>query len=193
MVGLALFLAAQRGVRAAEPLDVVPAEGGVVSHCEDDPKAACWPNAFRLQRFAPRAGLFAPVVYIDVRLAMDQGVLLVRAADLSPGSVLDLYLRKKVGVAEHVRIDGTADSDPHVSRFTLESPLKIGEERSLTAELRTRDAVLAWVPAGEVGRTASLLFVPNRAHHDRPVVSLGPGHVLTVDAPGADITVREDR
>ena len=193
MVGLALFLVAQQGVRAAEPLDVVSAEGGVVSHCEDDPKAACWSNAFRLQRFAPRAGLFAPVVYIDVRLAMDQGVLLVRAADLSPGLVLDLYLRKNVGVAEHLRIDGTADPDPHVARFTLESPLKIGEERSLTAELRNRDAVLAWGPAGEVGRAASLLFVPNRAHHDRPVVSLGAGHVLTVQAPGADITVTEDR
>ncbi len=176
-------------VAFADPvLGLVPAPGGVVSACTTDRAAACWDDALRLDRFAPRDGATGASVRADVRFAREEGALLVRAADLPADATLDLYVRGVNGPAEQLRVSGTRP----VERFVLARPLATPDQRTVLAELRVGDRTLGWAPVGPAGGAADVLFVGARAAHPPPTVRMGEGHHLLVAAPGAELTLTEE-
>jgi hypothetical protein len=157
--------------------------------CATDATAACWDQTDRLSTFAAATGTWASGATLDVRLAHRDGALLVRAAGLPEGAVVELVVAGAKNPAETNDVLRVSEG---VSRHALRVPVRPGDERIVRAHLLRADgAVLVWSGPGPalLGGSPPVAFRERVAKHAPPRVAEEGGRVV-VEADGAEITVQ---
>ncbi len=179
-----------------DALALAPGRVVTVTPCLPDPTAPCWDEATPLARFAAEDAARRPPAEADVRLAWQDGRLLVRAATLPPGAHLEVSLTR-----------GTEDALDAPTSVLLEAGIRAidpipvltaGIPRRLRIHLRVPDdggtTLLTWAPDGraDLARPAWLLPVDVRPSA-RLSVSRRDDR-LVLEAPGAErIEIVQDR
>jgi hypothetical protein len=154
----ALGLLLSAGVHAA-PILVAPGRSVQVRPCVENRHARCWSRAQEIVRFAPADDIDLDPVQADVRLATQDGHLLVRARGLSDDQTVNVVLfapgSKDLSTAQFIRasngfsrhaLPSTHDKKPH------DATIQLWDES---------DAVMRqWAPvgSGELSRPATLWF-----------------------------------
>ena len=178
---------------AAEPLVTVEGAALTIAPCTEDPAADCWERTARARRFTTDPRLGHEVVEVDVRLGWQDGALLVRAAEVPPGTRVEVGVHP-AGQDGITRMSGMMLSEG-VGRLDLLPALQPGELRSVRVGLIREDGQrFTWAPAGE-GTTEDRALAVIAAHPPRarpaPVLARDRG-VLEITAAGASqVRLRE--
>ena len=118
----------------AQTLSLSPGRLIQAAPCEERPSARCWREAQVIQRFAgkKRSGLAAKTK--DVRLAWDNGALLLRASGLTEGEHLEITVSKTD--AEDFGTAQLFTARNGVARHRLRPAIVPGEVRAVRIVLR---------------------------------------------------------
>lgn len=156
------------------PADGAPLPGRAARAlpCTMQADAACWEDTARLMRFAAPLGEPGGSLAADVRLAWQDGALLVRVGDLPEGASLEIGVAPSAD-SDALRLLWPAELGVGLHRVEVEPMVRAGDLRALrmAARLPTRDgglALLPWSPAG-----------PGDPHH--------AGALAVLDAPGPEL------
>jgi hypothetical protein len=190
----ALSLLLSAGVHAA-PIPVAPGRSVQVRPCLERPYARCWSRAQQLRRFATVSGIALEPADVDVRLATQDGHLLVRARGLRDDQAIELVLfapgSKDLGTAQLIR------ARKGVSRHPLSNRQDKLLGRAATIQLWDEsDAVMRkWAPvgSGELSRPATLWFSTKTDKAPEFTVDSEDAKWVVSAPPKAKITVTHRR
>lgn len=158
--------------------------------CTADPEDACWGRTAQITRFAAPLGEPGGDVQADVRLAWQDGALLVRVEGLPEGASLELGLAPDAG-DDSLRALWPAELQPGVSRVAVQPPLAAGQRRGLRLSARVPTAagglaVLPWAPSGPGDPHHAALLATLPAPGPELGLSVGSGAGgIEASAPGA--------
>ena len=144
----------------AQTLSLSPGRLIQAAPCEERPSARCWREAQVIQRFAgkKRSGLAAKTK--DVRLAWDNGALLLRASGLTEGEHLEITVSKTD--AEDFGTAQLFTARNGVARHRLRPAIVPGEVRAVRIVLRDESdgSSRVWAPIsdGDLTRPSLLWF-----------------------------------
>ena|GEM_PF-1905114 len=186
-------------IATAAPITTGPGRAVVIAPCTPDAADACWERAQALERFVAPSGVIESTVQADIRLAHQDGMLLINAQKLPEGYGVQIDVSKTE--EEHL---GTATGEivgAGISTLPMETQVKAGTLVSLRVGLVTlrpdgmANNRLPWTPTGPADAVRAFQGLFTSA----PAVGLGinvnrKSERLVVLAPGATtLELKEER